>query len=37
MKMLIIRNLLGRPWRFNELKKDLDGMQKWGTEYKNTL
>ena len=84
-KLLIIRNLLARPWRFNELKKDLEGisqkvltdslrsmeedgiiirtvypempprveyalselgesmrpildaMQKWGTEYKNTL
>ena len=84
-KLLIIRNLLSRPWRFNELKKDLEGisqkvltdslrsmeedgiiirtvypevpprveyalselgesmrpildaMQKWGTEYKNTL
>lgn len=22
-KLLIIRNLLQRPWRFNELKKDL--------------
>lgn len=25
-KLLIIRNLLVRPWRFNELKKDLDGV-----------
>lgn len=25
-KFLIIRNLLERPWRFNELKKDLDGI-----------
>lgn len=25
-KLLIIRNLLARPWRFNELKKDLDGI-----------
>jgi DNA-binding HxlR family transcriptional regulator len=25
-KLLIIRNLLMRPWRFNELKKDLDGI-----------
>ena len=25
-KLLIIRNLLLRPWRFNELKKDLDGI-----------
>ena len=23
-KLLIIRNLLARPWRFNELKKDLE-------------
>ncbi|OLR58411.1 transcriptional regulator [Anaerostipes sp. 494a] len=23
-KLLIIRNLLERPWRFNELKKDLE-------------
>ena len=25
-KLLIIRNLLGRPWRFNELRKDLAGI-----------
>lgn len=25
-KLLIIRNLLQRPWRFNELKKSLDGI-----------
>ncbi len=25
-KWLIIRNLLVRPWRFNELKKDLEGI-----------
>lgn len=25
-KLLIIRNLLERPWRFNELKKDLKGI-----------
>ncbi len=25
-KLLIIRNLLQRPWRFNELKKDLEGV-----------
>lgn len=25
-KILIIRNLLERPWRFNELKKDLVGI-----------
>ena len=25
-KLLIIRNLLARPWRFNELHKSLDGI-----------
>lgn len=25
-KLLIMRNLLARPWRFNELKRDLDGI-----------
>ena len=25
-KLLIVRNLLERPWRFNELKKDLVGI-----------
>lgn len=25
-KLLIIRNLLDRPWRFNELKKSLEGI-----------
>ena len=25
-KLLIIRNLLVRPWRFNELHRDLDGI-----------
>lgn len=25
-KLLILRNLLVRPWRFNELKNDLDGI-----------
>ena len=25
-KLLIIRNLMERPWRFNELKKSLDGI-----------
>ena len=25
-KLLIIRNLLARPWRFNKLKKDLEGI-----------
>ena len=25
-KLLILRNLMARPWRFNELRKDLDGI-----------
>ncbi|MDE7303487.1 MAG: helix-turn-helix transcriptional regulator [Oscillospiraceae bacterium] len=25
-KLLIIRNLMERPWRFNELKNDLEGI-----------
>ena len=25
-KLLILRNLMVRPWRFNELKKDLEGI-----------
>ena len=25
-KLLIIRNILARPWRFNELKNDLEGI-----------
>lgn len=25
-KLLILRNLLARPWRFNELMKDLEGI-----------
>lgn len=25
-KLLIMRNLMTRPWRFNELKKDLEGI-----------
>ena len=25
-KLLILRNLLARPWRFNELQKSLDGI-----------
>uniref|UniRef100_UPI00248DA93A winged helix-turn-helix transcriptional regulator n=1 Tax=Neglectibacter timonensis TaxID=1776382 RepID=UPI00248DA93A len=25
-KLLIIRNLLQRPWRFNELQRSLDGI-----------
>ena len=26
-KLLILRNLLQRPWRFNELRKDLEGIR----------
>ena len=41
-KILIIRNLMSRPWRFNELKRDLGesmrpiitAMAEWGTAYK---
>lgn len=37
-KLLIIRNLLARPWRFNELKKDLEGIsQKVLTELGKSL
>ena len=25
-KLLILRNLMVRPWRFNELRKDLEGI-----------
>lgn len=25
-KLLILQNLMARPWRFNELKKDLNGV-----------
>ncbi len=25
-KLLILRNLLAKPWRFNELRKNLDGI-----------
>ena len=25
-KLLIMRNLLSRPWRFNELRRDLEGV-----------
>ena len=25
-KLLILRNLLARPWRFNELQRDLEGV-----------
>lgn len=37
-KLLIIRNLLARPWRFNELKKDLEGIsQKVLTDSLRTM
>ena len=37
-KLLILRNLLQRPWRFNELKKDLAGIsQKVLTESLRSL
>lgn len=37
-KLLIMRNLLVRPWRFNELKKDLDGIsQKVLTDSLRTM
>lgn len=37
-KLLIIRNLRMRPWRFNELKKDLDGIsQKVLTDSLRTM
>ena len=37
-KLLIMRNLLERPWRFNELKKDLDGIsQKVLTDSLRTM
>lgn len=44
-KILIIRNLMSRPWRFNELKRDLDesmrpiitAMAEWGTAYKESI
>ena len=48
-KLLIMRNLLVRPWRFNELQKSLDGisqkvltdslrsMEAWGNNYKQGL
>ena len=37
-KLLIMRNLLDRPWRFNELKKDLDGIsQKVLTDSLRTM
>ena len=48
-KLLIMRNLLVRPWRFNELQKSLDGisqkvltdslrsMEAWGNSYKQEL
>ena len=37
-KLLIIRNLLERPWRFNELKKSLDAIsQKVLTDSLRTM
>ncbi|MBD5493431.1 MAG: helix-turn-helix transcriptional regulator [Lachnospiraceae bacterium] len=37
-KLLIMRNLLERPWRFNELKKSLDGIsQKVLTDSLRTM
>lgn len=44
-KILIIRNLMSRPWRFNELKSDLGesmrpiitAMAEWGTAYKESF
>ena len=37
-KLLILRNLMARPWRFNELKKSLDGIsQKVLTDSLRTL
>ena len=29
-KLLILRNLKSRPWRFNELQRDLDGVSAKG-------
>ena len=38
-KLLILRNLMARPWRFNELRRDLDldAMEEWGTNYKKRM
>jgi len=37
-KLLILRNLLARPWRFNELKRSLEGVsQKVLTDALRTL
>ncbi len=36
-KLLIMRNLLQRPWRFNELKKDLEGDQPKGVDGQPAL
>lgn len=37
-KLLIIRNLLARPWRFNELQKSLEGIsQKVLTDNLRTM
>ena len=32
-KLLILRNLLVLPWRFNELRKDLDGISQKGIHH----
>ena len=29
-KLLILRNLMVRPWRFNELRRDLEGIRQKG-------
>ena len=31
-KLLILRNLMARPWRFNELRRDLEGHQPEGPQ-----
>ena len=36
-KLLILRNLMARPWRFNELKKSLDISQKVLTDALRAL
>lgn len=37
-KLLILRNLMSRPWRFNELRRDLDGIsQKVLTDSLRTM
>ena len=36
-KLLILRNLLARPWRFNELKKNLEGISQKVTDSLRSL